>query len=75
MAASMKGAVANRGGGQPGMIPCLQDQHDLEEKLVELDHLRTLNIEVNRERAVTQDVQRDNEMLRKQLARANDSIQ
>ena len=42
---------------------------------MELDHLRTLNIEVNRERAVTQDVQRDNEMLRKQLARANDSIQ
>ena len=42
---------------------------------MELDHLRTLNIEVDRERAVTQDVQRDNEMLRKQLARANDSIQ
>ena len=37
--------------------------------------MRTLNIEVNRERAVTQDVQSDNEMLRKQLARANDSIQ
>ena len=37
--------------------------------------MRTLNIEVDRERAVTQDVQRDNEMLRKQLARANDSIQ
>ena len=42
---------------------------------MELDHLRTLNIEVDRERAVTQDVQSDNEMLRKQLARANDSIQ
>ena len=42
---------------------------------MELDHLRSLNIEVNRERAVTQDVQSDVEMLRKQLGRANDTIQ
>ena len=41
---------------------------------MELDHLRTLNIEVNRERMVTQDVQSDVEMLRKQLGRANDTI-
>ena len=41
---------------------------------MELDHLRTLNIEVDRERGVTQSVQSDNEMLRKQLARANESI-
>ena len=41
---------------------------------MELDHLRSLNIEVNRERAVTQDVQSDVEMLRKQLGRANDTI-
>ena len=42
---------------------------------MELDHLRTLNIEVNRERAITQDVQSDVDMLRKQLGRANDTIQ
>ena len=52
----------------------LQNQHNLEEQLVELDHLRTLNIEVNRERAVTKDVQADVEMLRNQLGRANESI-
>ena len=57
------------------MPQCLQDQHNLEEQLVELDHLRSLNLEVNRERAVTQDVQGDVEMLRKQLGRANDTIQ
>ena len=43
----------------------------MEEKLVELDHLRTLNIEVDRERSVTQKVQSDVELLRKQLARAD----
>ena len=47
----------------------------MEEKLVELDHLRTLNIEVDRERGVTQSVQSDVEMLRNQLARANGSIE
>ena len=40
--------------------------------MVELDHLRTLNIEVERERGVTQNVQSDVEMLRKQLARADE---
>ena len=55
---------------QPASLPpALQDQRDLEEQLVELDHLRTLNIEVDRERGVTQKVQGDVEMLRKQLAR------
>ena len=43
----------------------------MEEKLVELDHLRTLNIEVDKERAITQKVQADVELLRKQLARAD----
>ena len=43
----------------------------MDEKLVELDHLRTLNIEVDRERGVTKNVQSDVEMLRKQLARAD----
>ena len=54
-----------RASGQPPLPSCLEDQRNLEEQLVELEHLRTLNIEVNRERAVTEDVQRDNEMLRK----------
>ena len=50
---------------QPASLPpALQDQRDLEEKLVELDHLRTLNLEVDRERGVTQSVQNDVEMLR-----------
>ena len=58
---------------QPACLPpALQDQRDLEEQLVELDHLRTLNIEVDRERGVTQKVQGDVEMLRKQLARADE---
>ena len=57
---------------QPASLPpALQDQRNLEEQLVELDHLRTLNIEVDRERSVTQKVQGDVEMLRKQLARAD----
>ena len=63
-------ANASRGGGhepvQPASLPpALQDQRNLEEQLVELDHLRTLNIEVDRERGVTQKVQSDVEMLRK----------
>ena len=40
---------------------------------MELDHLRTLNIEVDRERGVTLKVQSDVAMLRKQLARADES--
>ena len=39
---------------EPAALPVpLQDQRDMEEKLVELDHLRTLNIEVDKERAIT----------------------
>ena len=57
---------------EPAAMPVpLQDQREMEEKLVELDHLRTLNIEVDRERSVTQKVQSDVELLRKQLARAD----
>ena len=60
---------------QPAALPpALQDQRNLEEQLVELDHLRTLNIEVGRERGVTESVQSDVGMLRNQLGRANDSI-
>ena len=54
------------------MPPPLQDMRDVEERLVELEHLRTLNIEVGRERGVTQRVQSDVEMLRNQLARADE---
>ena len=71
---TVNGGASQARGGQAPLPACLQDQRNLEEQLVELEHLRTLNIEVNRERAVTEDVQRDNEMLRKQLARANESI-
>ena len=72
---TVNGGASQARGGQATPLPaCLEDQRNLEEQLVELEHLRTLNIEVNRERAVTEDVQRDNEMLRKQLARANESI-
>ena len=39
---------------EPASLPLpLQDQRNLEEQLIELDHLRTLNIEVDRERSVT----------------------
>ena len=53
--------TSNRGGVKPSlqeatptpMPPPLQDMRDVEERLVELEHLRTLNIEVGRERGVT----------------------
>ena len=72
--------TSNRGGVKPSlqeatptpMPPPLQDMRDVEERLVELEHLRTLNIEVGRERGVTQRVQSDVEMLRNQLARADE---
>ena len=47
---------------------------DLQTHLVELQHLRTLNIEMTRERGVCCDVQKDVLMLRGQLGRANDRI-
>ena len=46
----------------------------LQAHLVELEHLRTLNIEVTRERGVTSSVQDDVSMLRGQLGRANERI-
>ena len=45
---------------------------DVEEKLVELDHLRTLNIEVEKERKMMTEMQSDFAMLRKQLARSDE---
>ena len=42
--------------------------------LVELDHLKTIEVEVKRERGVTESCQADNAMLREQLARANERI-
>ena len=42
--------------------------------LVELEHLRSLNLECMRERGVTQSCQGDVKMLREQLERANDRI-
>ena len=47
---------------------------DLQSHLVELEHLRTLNIEMTRERGVCCSVQKDVTMLRDQLGRANDRI-
>ena len=44
------------------------------EQGVELDHLRTVEVEVKRERGVTMSVQADNATLREQLARANERI-
>ena len=46
----------------------------LQAHLVELEHLRTLNVEVTRERGVTSSVQDDVGMLRGQLGRANERI-
>jgi len=46
----------------------------LTEQLVSLDHLKTVETEVKRERGVTESCQSDNAMLREQLARANERI-
>ena len=46
----------------------------MQQNLVELDHLKTIEVEVKRERGVTESVQEDNGMLREQLERANDRI-
>lgn len=46
----------------------------LTEQLVSLDHLKTVETEVKRERGVTESCQSDNAMLREQLARANQRI-
>ena len=39
---------------------------------IELDHLQTIVTEIKRERNVTESLQKDNAMLRDQLARAED---
>ena len=41
---------------------------------MENEHLRTVDVEVKRERTVTQSVQEDNAMLRQQLGTANERI-
>ena len=46
----------------------------MQDQLIELERLRTLNIEVMRERGVTSSVQSDNNMMREQLDRANERI-
>lgn len=46
----------------------------MQQNLVELDHLKTIEVEVKRERGVTESVQTDNAMLREQLERANERI-
>ena len=44
----------------------------LQEKEVEMDHLRTIAHEINRERLVSQGLQKDVKMLREQLSRAEE---
>ena len=46
----------------------------LTDQLVSLDHLKTVETEVVRERGVTESCQSYNAMLREQLARANERI-
>ena len=50
------------------------EHRNLQDQLIELERLRTLNIECMRERGVTQSVQEDNKMLRGQLVRADERI-
>ena len=50
------------------------EHRNMQDQLIELERLRTLNIEVMRERGVTQSVQSDNKMMREQLDRANERI-
>ena len=50
------------------------EHRNMQDQLIELERLRTLNIEVMRERGVTSSVQSDNNMMREQLDRANERI-
>ena len=50
------------------------EHRNMQDQLIELERLRTLNIEVMRERGVTKSVQSDNNMMREQLDRANERI-
>ena len=57
-----------------GPISTIYVNRGYTEQGVELDHLRTVEVEVKRERGVTMSVQADNATLREQLARANERI-
>ena len=45
------------------------------QQTVDLDHLRTVETEVKRERTVTQSLQKDNAMLREQIERLKERCQ
>jgi len=57
-----------------GPISKSYEVRGLTEIQVENEHLRTVDVEVKRERTVTQSVQEDNAMLRTQLGTANERI-
>ena len=57
-----------------GQISKAYESRGLTEEAVELEHLRTLVQEMQREREVTESLQRDNAMLREQLGRADERI-
>ena len=60
--------------GVGGPISKSYEARGLTEIQVENEHLRTVDVEVKRERTVTQSVQEDNAMLRQQLDTANERI-
>lgn len=63
-----KAQVAN------GAISTQYEQRGYTEVAVNLDHLHTMEMELKRERGVTESVQADVTMLREQLLRANERI-
>ena len=62
-----------KAGGASGQIAKKYEQQGLKPDLVELEHLRTVETEVKREREVNQSLQADVAMLSAQLARAEEA--
>ena len=63
-----------KAGGASGQIAKKYEQQGLKPDLVELEHLRTVETEVKREREVNQSLQADIAMLQEQAKRADEHI-
>ena len=63
-----------KAGGASGQIAKKYEQQGLKPDLVELEHLRTVETEVKREREVNQSLQRNVAMLQEQVKRADQHI-
>ena len=74
MSATTKTSIVTTSQVVSGPVSTMYVNRGYTEQGVELDHLRTVEVEVKRERGVTMSVQADNATLREQLARANERI-